>query len=147
MWQSGLHRVIIVVAAAAITGCGSSRPEGAHLTGMVTLDRAPIPNATIVFRPLEQTTGKSTECKIVNGVFEVKQENGVFGKHRAEIYARHPINPSASAAQTGSLPPGQQPAVASEQYLPAKYNRQSTLTFDIQPGENHIVFDLVSQGR
>ena len=139
--------VSIAILVAAIIGCGETRPEGAHVAGMVTLDGAPISQATIVFRPLEQMVGKSIECQVVDGKYEVKQESGVFGTHRVEIYAHRTVGKPRAAGQEFALPPGQLPPRNDVQYLPEIYNRQSRLTFDIQPGENQANFELKTTDR
>jgi len=129
--------------AATIVGC-KAEPEGAHITGSVTLDGAPIPQATIVFRPTGQLTGASTEAQVTDGKFDVRQASGVLGVHRVEIYAHRPLaNPPPTPP--GPLPPGQQPPATTQQYLPEQYNRQSRLSFSVEPGENVANFELSSR--
>jgi len=132
--------VSLMCVVAIVLGC-NSEPEGAHITGTVTFGGAPIPQATIVFRPTAQLTGSSTEAQVTEGTFDVRQETGVFGLHRVEIYAHRPLaNPPPTPP--GPLPPGQQPPATTQQYLPERYNRQSRLTFTIEPGENEAMFEL-----
>ena len=137
-------RLSAIALAVLILGCGPSVPEGARITGTVTLDGKPIPEATIVLRPTSTVTGRSTEGKVVAGAFDLKQESGVFGPHRVEIYAHRPTQSSQPPRE---LPPGQIGPPPGPQYLSERYNRRSTLTCDVKPGENQLSFKLTSQGR
>ena len=146
----GSLKTVCQIAAAmcvgVIAGCDGSPSEGAHLTGTVSLDGEPIMRAVIVFRPTGQLTGKSFQCQVDEGKFDVRQESGVFGRHRVEIYA-YRSNGQPRPTSQGPLPPGQQPPATDVQYLPDRFNRRSTLTFDIQPGENEGNFGLNSRVR
>ncbi len=138
--------VCLLLLAAAVTfisACGSSKPEGARIHGTVTLDGKPIPQATIVFRPTGVAKGRSVQFQVVDGRYEGKQEEGVFGNHRVEIYAQRPLGP---ARPKQDLPPGMQPGETSRQYLHESYNRRTTLKHDIQPGDNEANFPLTSRG-
>ena len=135
-------RYIVIILYASLLGGCESAPEGASVTGTVTLDGDPLSDATIVFRPLDQATGKSTEGQVIEGKFEVRQETGVFGNHRVEVFA---YRATGVAEHQGPLPPGQQPPATQQQYLPESCNRYSKLTIDIQPGENLADFELSSR--
>lgn len=137
--------MIVTLYVGTIAGCGSP-PEVARVTGSVTLNGDPLPEAIIVFRPMARATGQSTEGKVLDGKFDVRQKSGVFGRHRVEIYAHRSVAQREPATQE-PLPPGQQPPAGGIQMLPDQFNRFSNLTFDILPGENRADFELVSQLR
>ena len=137
--------MIVTLYVGTISGCGGS-PEGARVTGSVTLNGDPLSEATIVFRPMARATGQSIEGKVLDGKFDVRQESGVFGRHRVEIYAHRSVAQREPATQD-PLPPGQQPPSGGIQVLPDQFNRFSTLAFDILPGENRADFELMGQLR
>jgi hypothetical protein len=125
----GLTLIVLASASAlTITGCGRDLPELGRVQGTVTLDGKPVPGAAVGFYPL---SGGRQALAIVDqdGKYELTFVYGVKG------------------AQTGSnevtvfWPDGTTPTAA----IPAKYNRESELKFDVKPGKN--TFDIKMESK
>jgi len=108
----------------AIVGCGrSDLPELGRVQGTVTLDGKPLSGAAVGFYPL---SGGRQALSIIDedGKYELTFVDGVDG------------------AQTGAnevtvfWPDDTVPTAP----IPAKYNQNSELTFDVKPGKN--TFDI-----
>ena len=132
-------QVLLAGYLACLPACSESDHQQARIHGTVTLDGNPIPNATIVFMPLGVATGKSTQARVVDGKYEAVHTAGLFGEHMVKIYAQRDV-PGYTPA--GPLPPGQLPSGSARQYLPPKYNTNSRLRADLEPGENEMSFNL-----
>jgi hypothetical protein len=130
----------VALSLALVGGCGGGATDRCDISGMVTLDRVPLANGAITFRPVGagQTTGATIEA----GEFAIVGEKGPkFGKYRVEILAYRPTgkkipdpdNPGALADEI-------------EQVIPARYNRDSQLEIEITPQSNReLKFDLKSK--
>jgi len=126
-----------------VAGCGSSG-KVAPVSGTVTLDGKPLANARVVFQPIG-SPGKpnagmgSTGDTDANGKYTLKtvdtdQSGAVVAKHSVIIS----LKTESSDLDTYRPPP--------QKGLPAKYNRQSELQFDVTPqGSDAANFDLKSR--
>lgn len=127
------------------TGCGGSdRPS---VSGKVTLDGTAIEEGEIRFVPTKFTLGKeaptTTGAAIKQGAYEVPSETGPLpGAYRVEIRASRKTGKREPAVPPA--PPGTMIDIT-EQYVPAKYNRDSELTLDITKGRNKKDFELSSK--
>ncbi len=130
-----LGLVILMAACGVSAGCGSSKParEMQTISGSVTLDGQPMQEGEIYFKTTAK--GEVDVLPIENGQFE--GEVGV-GTRRVEIYAYH---------EKEVIPmPGEPPEKTRENYLPASYNAQSTLSAEIASGSSTpLKFELTSQ--
>jgi hypothetical protein len=129
-----LPRLVCLTALALVAaGCsGPDLPDLADVSGIVTLDGAPYPNAYVVFapakgRPAEGVTDSSGKYQL-NYLPGVK--GAVPGSYTVSITTQYqaPENP-------GTERPFVEP-------LPAKYNVRSTLSATVAPGSNEANFDL-----
>lgn len=121
-----------ILAALWTAGCGSeSAIDRVPVEGTVTFNGSPVKNGQIRFYPIEGTPGPVAGSPIVEGKYSVVNKGGVpIGKHRVVIEGYEA--PAAGAdADAGSI-----------QYLPDKFNRQSTLTSEIAAGEPVVVRDF-----
>ncbi len=113
-----------------LTGCG--KPEFETVTGTVTFDGKPVPEGDIRFEPADPKYGPDAE-KIINGKFSVQVRPGT---RKVTIRAT-------------KLVPGKQGPMgedAYEDYIPANYNDNTTLTADVISGKkNEISFSLKSK--
>lgn len=108
----------------AIVCCGrSDLPELGRVQGTVTLDGKPLPNAAVGFYPL---SGGRQALAIIDeeGKYELTFVDGVNG-------AKTGVN-----EVTVFWPDGTEPTAP----IPAKYNKDSELKFDVKPGKN--TFDI-----
>lgn len=122
-----------------ISGCG---PAGGTVSvrGHVTFDDESISEGTIAFVPSGATSGSSTGGPIQNGTYSLGKDAGLVpGTYTVEIRA---------SRKTGEIVPAVPPATGevevSEQFIPAKYNSESTLEAQVQSGENELDFNLRS---
>ena len=129
----------VIAIATFITGCSSneSGPKLLQVTGTVTLDGQPIPEANILFKD-PNGENKSYFASVKEGSFSTKIE---AGKRIAIISANRQSKDKMVDNAEGT---GKEPAM--EQYLPAKYNEKSTLEIEVKPdSENQFPFDLKSK--
>ncbi len=127
---------LAAVALIAAGGCsGSDLPELAPVSGVVTLDDAPYPNAHVMFTPAQGRPAEAVTDS--NGKYELYYLPGTKGaepgKYTVSITTQYqaPENP-------GNEPPFVEP-------LPAHYNVSSTLSETVSPGKNEINFPLKSK--
>ncbi|QDT45233.1 hypothetical protein Pan241w_53520 [Gimesia alba] len=117
-------------------GCGGGgaddQPDLGTVTGIVTMDGAPLPNVTVTFTPAE---GRAS-----NGVTDEagKYELGYLRDTMGAVIGSH--NVSITTPQEAPTPPGQ----TYKDPIPAKYNSETTLKEEVKAGENTINFDLTS---
>lgn len=127
---------LATVALVATAGCsGSDTPQLGTVSGVVTLDGAPHPNARVTFSP---TQGRPSEgVTDATGKYELSYLPGVKGAvpgdHVVSITTQYqaPENP-------GSEPPFIDP-------IPAKYNVASTLKANVAAGPQEQNFALTSK--
>jgi len=112
----------------AVAGCGrGNRPPLGRVHGRVTMDGKPLPRAGIGFQP----KAKGREAYAVtdaNGEYDLNylpnvQGAGV-GENSVRITTQKTNDPRTET-------------------IPAKYNRQTTLRFEVEPGKDNVAnFDL-----
>jgi hypothetical protein len=115
----------------AAGGCDTG-PRLSPVTGTVTLDGAPVPEGDILFTPADPNLSPEAG-KIKDGKYEIKSREG---KMKVQINASK-IVPGAAKGAMGE-------DVATE-YIPSKYNTQTTLSADVKAGPNTFDFPLESK--
>jgi hypothetical protein len=128
-----LRSLLFAVLGLAITfasGCGPSEPvvKKYPVSGTVTFDDKPVEKGIIQFT--NPADGGVDSMEITGGSFKGEVRSG---KRRVEIIAK-------------KEEPGPMPGVMNEvNYIPAKYNSQTTLEADIKEGPNEgLKYDLKS---
>ncbi|MCR9118941.1 MAG: hypothetical protein NXI22_18565 [bacterium] len=123
---------LTTIALASFVGCDSG-PTLYSVSGTVTFDGKPIPQGDIIFHSTDPD-GHPYSAKIVDGKFSGKVEPGL---KRVAITAmrNHPTK-----TKQGIEPGTTEPVV--EQYIPAEYNVETTLTQEIMPGSNDLQLNL-----
>lgn len=125
-----------ILLATTFLGCGGSQRQS--IEGTVTFNGEKVGQGSIRFLPAEGTKGPSGGAQIVDGKFSLDQDKGVFtGTFRVEIFGMK------STGRQVKDPMGDT-YEERIQYLPPKYNRESTLTQEISSGHNELTFDLTS---
>jgi len=129
------------------TGCSGGGPAVAPVTGTVTLDGQPLANASVTFQPIAEGSvdagPASTATTDAQGAFVLKtaegEEGAVVGKHRIMVFsAGGGAGPQDEDNIYGSAP---------AEKVPAQYNTQTTLEFEVPPGGSTAAnFELSSQG-
>jgi hypothetical protein len=104
----------------------------------VTLDGAPLDEATISFVPMTGGARQSAWTTIKNGEYTIVEKDGLgTGPFRVEIRALRP---------TGEKPnPNEPTMVPSKEIIPSRYNSNSELKAEIKPGVNTKDFALKSK--
>lgn len=117
-----------------ILGC-SSGPKTYQVIGTVTLDGRPLPEGDIHFLSVDGRYGPEPG-KLKDGRYELWAK---AGKKRVEISASRILPGGAKGAGGEPVP---------EEYIPERYNVQSTLTAEVTPdGANRFDFPLQSHKK
>jgi len=137
----GFPALAIVVC--AIGGCGSSGPEVGEVTGTVTLDGKPLPNATLTFKSQAPNGTTSIGVTGPDGKYTLMltaDRNGaMLGKHDVEIVTNQLSESDVENLKSqGKTPPPFTP-------IPKKYKEPGTLVKDVVKGKNTIDFELSSK--
>jgi len=130
-----MTRSIGVLAVLALApGCGDG-PAMGEVSGTIKVDgQVPAEGSSITFIP---TDGKSPTAGAVLGKDGSYQVRVPVGKVRIEIRVPRPMAKRAAKAQG----PGAEGGWI-EESLPAKYNDQSELTFEVKSGKNQKDWDV-----
>lgn len=122
------------LASTVMTG-GRGWPELGGVSGVVTLDGAPLEGATVTFQPLP-AEGQDPETHVSASVGLTDKEGRytlMYVKDAAgAAVGRHQVTISAP------MPNGRE-------RLPRRYNSSSDLTFEVQAGSNEKDFELASK--
>ncbi|UUO08614.1 carboxypeptidase-like regulatory domain-containing protein [Blastopirellula sp. J2-11] len=123
-------------------GCGGEPidPEYKPVSGMVTLDGQPLPDAQISFVPPE-TGSSGSGFTDENGKYELyyaaRRAGAKLGENQVFITKNKP-----STGKQGEFAGRSE---ADMEMLPARYNRKTELTATVEDKRNEIDFDLKSK--
>lgn len=134
-------RVIFLVLAAAmlLLGCNDSPFERVVVSGAVTYQGEPVKRGTIRFLPDAKSHVPMSGAYIVDGRYVADAKGGVpVGTHRVEILAFRGDGDDRGIDSRGS-------GTARAQYLPAKYNSESTLTLPLDAAVSSVTHDFELQ--
>jgi hypothetical protein len=133
----GLMLLLVLV---LLAGCSSSGPQIAYVSGQVTMDGVPLPNATVVFVPENgRPSGANTDQ---NGNYVLNFAQGRKGAIPGPNTIRIMTMRDAGQDENGQTIPG------SAETVPSRYNSESILTFDVEPGKRNVAnFELQSTGE
>lgn len=126
--------VFLVAVMALFVGCGSSdTPELGSVSGTVTLDGAPLAGATVMFRP--KAGGRPAMADTdEQGKYVLRynpsETGGVVGLNLVRISKK------GEAASDEEV---------AKELIPAKYNEESTLEYEVGSGKNEINIELSSK--
>jgi len=118
-------RVAAVLLAAAVAGCGGG---SARVSGVVTLDGAPVEGATVSFTPASGDgggLGGSAGKTDAEGRYTLRT---VVGDRSGAAVGKHKVTISKFREDSKS------PEGKGQDLIPAKFNTGSTLTFDVPSG-------------
>jgi len=129
-------RWAVICLLALVAACSSRTSATVH--GKVTLDGAPLDDATVSFVPTAGGARQSAWTTIKNGEYAIAEKDGLgTGPFRVEIRALRP---------TGEKPnPNEKTMVPSREIIPSRYNRSSELKAEIKLGKNASDFVLKSK--
>lgn len=117
----------------AVAGCGAG--SGAAVSGSVSLDDAPLDEATITFVPESGGQRQAAWAPVTRGNYSIDASSGLgTGQFRVEIRA---IRSGSEKAN-----PNEPTLMTAKDIVPSKYNSQSELIAEIKPGKNSADFHL-----
>jgi hypothetical protein len=123
----------MVVAAILMVGC--EKPNIGTVTGTITVDGSPAKGGSIAFFPVDRKSS-TAGSEIVDGKYAAKVALGA-----AKIEIRVPkVIGEKKLYNTADSPKKE---ILAES-LPAKYNDQTELKLDVQPGENRQDYSLAT---
>jgi hypothetical protein len=105
-----------------LTGCGPKEAPLLKVSGTVAVDGVPVEYGYISFIPLDEGFGPQAG-PITNGSFEFPARPGPM---RVEIRATRPVKGTISRIE----------------YIPARFNKESTLTEDVSEHNRRFEFKL-----
>ena len=119
------------------SGCGGSddTPELGTVSGTVTLDGDPVPNANVSFTPVEggrPSAGTTDEDGYYELMYSLNNPGALPGEHRVGI----------TTATTVTNEAGDDVEVPEK--IPAQYNTETELTKKVEPTSQTIDFELTS---
>lgn len=128
-----LTACVIIVATLACLGCASDdRPPIGQVTGVVTINGQPTAGLGVLFsqKGFRSSSGYTNE----QGEYELKYikdaMGAAVGPHRVRIEF---ISQEGAGPRRGRIPP--------------RYNRNTELTAQVEPGDNVFNFDLELKSR
>lgn len=134
--RNRLHPFACLLSLVLILGAGCTGGDFGTVTGTVTADGEPLPNAMITFFPRPE--GRASKAMTnENGAYELiysrDRKGALAGEHMVQI---------TTAVETGDYGD-----VIAPETLPAKYNVASELMEEVKPGRNVIDFALDYEGE
>ena len=130
----------ILTALLCTAGCGDK--NRGTVRGRVTLDGEPVAQGSIIFIPGQQGQGKPTGGPITDGMYHLAGDAApAVGLNRVEIRANRK---SGRMIPKPFSPPGEMMEVP-EEAVAAKYNDESTLEFEVKPGNNEANWEVESR--
>lgn len=122
----------IILLAVAASGCG---PSEGIVSGTVLVDGQPVSGGVISFVPAEGS-GSPATSPVEGGKYELRTATG---KKFVQVSA-----PKVVGKRKEYEGPDAPLVEITEERLPAKYNSQSELTFEVKAGDNKQDWDLKS---
>ena len=144
--KSQLHIFFTGLILLAATGCGGQKElefSTSQVQGTVSYQGKPLESGKIRFIPdgeviNGQVAGKAIFADIKDGKYTVSAEDGAtVGKNRVEIKSYR----GSGKMMVSSAGEGQKVEEV-VQFIPARFNTESTLSIEIKEGENVHDFDL-----
>jgi hypothetical protein len=138
-WRPGIGCLVALFVAFLAIGCNRENLPGlGRVTGTVTLDGKPVPDATITFEPQGVNAGTSIGRTDATGKYELYYSRDSKGAAQGEHLVR--INTFQDAGEDS----GQKLQLES---IPAKYNVRSELKVNVKGGTQVHDFALKSGGE
>ena len=128
-------RIVVIGLALLCTGCGGSDYDMAPVTGTVTLDTQPLEGATVTFSPMGTGTTdagpSSTGTTDADGKYTLTSAEGfsgaVVGRHQVRVTT---VSDDGGSSESDDIYSGG----GNAEKLPARYNTETTVEFDVPAG-------------
>jgi hypothetical protein len=144
MLQSRRNQILLSMACglflviAGTLGCSGQRSDLATVSGVVTLDGQPLPQATLFFQPMANgpaSFGLTDESGRYSLMYKQGVPGAVVGSHQVKITTFQEGDRAADP-----------PVERAPEILPNRYHGASELTAEVLPSKkNQIDFDLLSE--
>lgn len=121
-------RCLLILSLLICVGCGASGPPKYQVEGLVNFDGKPLPTGKLTLIPSE-SKAKTTVADIVDGKYSTEVTEGEW---TVNIQAVRETGPVIEALREAPR----------EQYLPRKYNSDSTLKMSVPVEGGKLDFDL-----
>jgi len=133
--------VSLLAALSLSAGCGSGGPEIASVSGRVTMDGKPLPDATVLFVPENgRPAGGRTDA---DGRYSLNFTEGRLGAIPGKSSVRITTQREAEQDENGKVV-----RPAATESIAMEYNAASTLSFTVEPKKKNVAnFDLKSGGK
>ena len=130
----------ICVLAPSVVGCRRSGPEIGSVSGKVTLDGKPLPDAFVFFRHADG--GRISEAFTDDsGKYTLNYSSDESGAMVGPNSVRISTFIEAVREDSGAIVKG----TNKKELVPARYNKQTELSAEVKSGRNTINFDLKSK--
>lgn len=132
---------LVAVLLAVVTGCGGGGVDGRlAVSGSVTMNGAPLNDATIEFVPTQPGVSSFGGASIFDGEYRIAARRGLMpGQYKVMIS----MAGSAPEPKAEAIPGDSSLVPVAPELIPAKYNSESLLTAEVTPsGENRFDFEL-----
>jgi hypothetical protein len=137
-----LFAFLSALAGPALCGCGAPTAEQAAVHGRVTYKGKAIEQGTIAFHPLPPLIAQPAGAEIIDGMYAIKENGPVLGNYRVEIQAYRKTGRKTPDLRGDMSVPNRPLIDETVPILPASFNVESTLTAEIEPGDNTKDFEL-----
>jgi len=128
-----LYLIGLVASFSCVLGCSKQDPNRGQVTGLVEVDGQPAAEGAIAFTPIDGNSAASGG-EIVNGRYAVPAN---IGPSKVAIRV-----PKTVGERKLYDTPDSPVRKIQEESLPAQYNDETTLTYDVKPGDNEKNFSL-----
>ena len=133
-------RLTALICLLAITGCGGAGdyPDMGEISGTITMDGKPLPDALITFTPKgsRPSSGVTDENGFYELIYSAKVKGAKTGEHVISISTYLPPGPGDDGMFSEGTP----------ETVPMQYNTQSVLTRKVT-GDETMNFELESSGE
>jgi len=125
--------VMLAIFPVLISGCQSSKPATEKISGLVNFEEKPLASGRIEFMP-KSGEGTSAGTNIKEGQYELQLQPGSYDVRitAMRVIGKQKVHPEDPQSQETEI---------SEQYIPDKYNRKTTLTMGV-PSSGSQDFNL-----
>ena len=138
------RNLLLLTVVAFATGCGNSGPATAPVSGTVTYNGKPVPNAHVSFVPSDASRRAAegltdTSGRFILGTFSAN-DGAIVGKYKIGVIANGPPRPAKPGEGSGM--PGE--TMPGEPVIPKKYFSPETsgLEHEVKSGRNSVELTL-----
>ena len=133
------YLAVWAVASVVATGCGgNSGPPVGTVTGTITMNGQPVPQANVTFIPEGKGSpsyGGTDDRGVYRLFYNHKRAGAELGKHNVIIQNREPETDDSGNRILSGIPVT----------IPAKYQQPGALTAEVRAGSNEVNFTLDAQ--